>query len=62
MGGVSHYKEDVIFGLAGGDCQQRYKDCSDSLWQLLLNSEPVRYLMKIRNQQQKKEQEDVLTF
>lgn len=67
ISGVSQFKEDIVFGLSGGDCQQRYAECNDSLWQLLIRSDPVGYFLKIREegqhqQQQKDLPDDMFVF
>ena len=45
--GVARYKEDILHGLGGGDCDERYRvDCPQSIWQLLTITKPVLQLLK----------------
>ena len=51
IGGVGPFKEDIVYGLGGGDCQRSYATCPQSVAQLLIDSAAVRYFLNLRANQ-----------
>jgi hypothetical protein len=48
---MNEYKEDVIYGLSGADCvtDDRYKNCPQSIAELLIQTRPIRHILEAIN-------------